>query len=246
MWDGSGSFVDRVNAENDSYAVPETRLSIAGGIQPGAFRTAFKDPDDAQGLQARFLYAIPQVFPAKRVRGYCELSDILPLLYDWLDCCPIGKIKLSPAADRRYSNLVEQIGLQAEQSTSVAVRAWMRKLPTQLLRIALALHVVECYYHRDRFFGELQLTTLERAVEVCRYYRSAFALVQEKTADSDNISSILLKMWDIATVKPDGVTPRELYRGIKAIGRRAQQIGRGVGAYTIELIKGGIADANTK
>ena len=236
MWDGSGSFVDRVNAENDSYAVPETRLNIAGGIQPGAFRTAFKDPDDAQGLQARFLYAIPQVFPAKRVKGYCELSDILPPLYDWLDRCPTGKIKLSSEADRRYSNLVEQIGLQAEQSTSGAVRAWMRKLPTQLLRIALGLHLVECYYNGDRFFGELQLTTLERAVEVCRYYRSTFALVREKTADSDNISSILLKMWDLATVKPDGVTPRELYRGIKAIGRRAQQTGRSIAAYTIELI----------
>ena len=236
MWDGSGSFVDRVNAENDSYAVPETRLNIAGGIQPGAFRTAFKDPDDAQGLQARFLYAIPQVFPAKRVRGYCQLSDILPPLYDWLDRCPTGKIKLSSEADRRYSNLVEQIGLQAEQSTSGAVRAWMRKLPTQLLRIALGLHLVECYYNGERSFGELQLDTLERAVEICRYYRSAFAVVQEKTADSDNASSILLKIWDMATINPNGVTPREIYRGIKAIGRRAKDVGRSVGAYTIELL----------
>lgn len=236
MWDGSGSFVDRVNAETDSYAVPETRLSIAGGIQPGAFRTAFKDPHDAQGLQARFLYAIPKVFPAKRVKGYCELSDILPPLYDWLDRCPIGKIKLSTEADRRYSNLVEQIGLQAEQSSNPAVRAWMRKLPTQLLRIALALHLVECYYNRNLSFGELQLATLERAVEICRYYRSAFAVVQEKIADSDNISSILLKIWDLATIKPEGVTPRDIYRGIKAIGRRAKQVGRGVGAYTVELI----------
>ncbi len=236
MWDGSGSFIDRVNAETDSYSIPETRLSIAGGIQPGAFRTAFKDPHDAQGLQARFLYAIPQVFPAKRVKGYCQLSDILPPLYDWLDRLPIRTIKLSCEADRRYSKLVEQIGLQAEQSSCPAVRAWMRKLPTQLLRIALGLHLVECYYNPSLTFGELQLATLERAVEVCRYYRSAFTVVQEKTADSDNISSILLKMWDIATTNPDGVTPRDLYRGIKAIGRRAKQVGRGVGAYTIELI----------
>nr|MDJ0570773.1 DUF3987 domain-containing protein [Pleurocapsa sp. MO_192.B19] len=236
MWDGSGSFVDRVNAETDSYAVPETRLNIAGGIQPGAFRTAFKDPHDAQGLQARFLYAIPQVFPAKRVKGYCQLNDILPPLYDWLDRCPVGMIKLSFEADGRYSNLVEQIGLQAEQSSCPAVRAWMRKLPTQLLRIALGLHLVECYYNRALSFEELQQDTLERAVEVCRYYRSAFAVVQEKTADSDNISSILLKIWDLATIKPDGVTPREIYRGIKAIGRRAKQVGQGVGAYTVELI----------
>jgi hypothetical protein len=96
--------------------------------------------------------------------------------------------------------------------------------------------LVECYYNRDLSLGELQLATLERAVEVCRYYRSAFAVVREKTADSDSISSILLKVWDLATINPDGVTPRELYRGIKAIGRRAQQVGQSVGAYTLELI----------
>jgi len=236
MWDGSGSFVDRVNAETDSYAVPETRLNISGGIQPGAFRTAFKDPHDAQGLQARFLYAIPQVFPAKRVKGYCQLNELLPPLYDWLDRCPVGTIKLSPEADRRYTNLVEQIGLQAETSSCPAVRAWMRKLPTQLLRIALGLHLIECYYDRDKSFKELQQDTLERAVEICRYYRSAFAVVQEKTADSDNASSILLKIWDMATINPNGVTPRELYRGIKAIGRRAKDVGRSVGAYTVELL----------
>jgi hypothetical protein len=236
MWDGSGSFVDRVNAETDSYAVPETRLNIAGGIQPGAFRTAFKDPQDAQGLQARFLYAIPKIFPAKRVKGYCQLNDLLPPLYDWLDRCPVGTIKLSPEADCRYTNLVEQIGLQAEQSSCPAVRAWMRKLPTQLLRIALGIHLVECYYDRHKSFGELQLDTLERAVEICRYYRSAFAVVQEKTADSDNASSILLKIWDMATINPSGVTPREFYRGIKAIGRRAKEVGRSVGAYTVELL----------
>ena len=112
----------------------------------------------------------------------------------------------------------------------------MRKLPTQLLRISLALHLVECYYNPANSFGELQLATLERAVEVCRYYRSAFAVVQEKTADSDSISSILLKIWDLATINPDGVTPRDIYRGIKAIGRRAKEAGRSVGAYTIELI----------
>ena len=40
----------------------------------------------------------------------------------------------------------------------------------------------------------------------------------------------------MATIKPEGVTPRDIYRGIKAIGRRAKQVGRGVGAYTVELI----------
>ncbi len=236
MWDGDGSLVDRVNADNDSYAVEETRLNIAGGIQPGAFRQAFKDPNDPQGLQARFLYATPKIYPAKRVKGYCQLTDLLPPLYHWLDHLPTGTIKLSDEADLRYTHLVEQIGSQAESSPNPAIRAWMRKLPTQLLRIALALHFIEFYCDRNRNFWELQLDTLERAVEVCRYYRSAFQVVQEKASDTDSISSILLKIWDLAITQTNGMTPREIYRHIKAISRRAKELGRTVSAYTLELL----------
>jgi hypothetical protein len=236
MWDGAGAVVDRVRIDEDSYLVEETRLSIAGGIQPGAFRQAFKDPADAQGLQARFLYAIPKVLPAKRVKGYCELSELLPSLYDWLDRLPSGTIKLSACADRRYTNLVEQIGVQAEGSETPTLRAWERKLPTQLLRIALALHLVECYYQPRKNLWVLEKDTLERAVEVGRYYRSAFAVIQEKVAETDSISSMLLQIWDKAVTTPSGVTPRDIYRGIKAIPRRANELGRTVAAYTLELL----------
>jgi hypothetical protein len=236
MWDGSSAFVERMDAFINSYVADETRLSIAGGIQPGAFRQAFKDPDDPQGLQARFLYAVPQIHPAKRVKGYCILSEILPALYDWLDQLPIGSIKLSWEADVRYSQLVEEFGAEAEKSSNPAIRAWMRKLSTQLLRIALGTHLLECFFDRSRNLWQVQPDTLERAVEVCRYYRSAFQVVQEKAADSDNVSSILLKIWDLAAVQPDGVSPRDIYRQIKALGRRAVAVGRDVAAYTLDLL----------
>ncbi|CCQ67019.1 sporozoite surface protein 2 precursor [Crocosphaera watsonii WH 0402] len=71
---------------------------------------------------------------------------------------------------------------------------------------------------------------------MCRYYRSAFQVVQEKASDTDSISSILLKIWDLGITQPDGMTPREIYRNIKAIGRRAKELGRTVSAYTLELL----------
>ncbi len=235
MWDGSGSIVDRVDAEEDSYNVFETRLSIAGGIQPGIFRQVFSHPDDPQGIQARFLYAVAPVKKALRVKGYCQLSDILPDLYQWLDNIPTGMVKLSPAADRHYTNLVEQIGDLAEIEPTQAIRAWMRKLPGQLLRIALGLHLLECYFDRNKNLWLLEVDTLDRAVEAGRYYRSAFQVVQEKVADSDSISSILLKIWDLAVTSPEGITPRDAYRAIKAIARRAAAVGRKIGAYAVHL-----------
>ncbi|WP_013325765.1 DUF3987 domain-containing protein [Gloeothece verrucosa] len=235
MWDGSGSFVDRVDPETDSYAVEETRLSIAGGIQPGAFRQAFKDPDDSQGVQARFLYAIPQVCKPKRVKGYCQLSDILPPLYDWLENCPTGSVRLSRDADKYYTDLVEILGEKAETHQSPAIRAWLRKLSTQILRIALGIHLVDCYFDKTKNIWVLQLDTLERAVEAGRYYSQAMEVVQEKVGNSENMSSILLKIWDMSVNVPEGVTPRDIYRNIKAISKRAVECGRSVGAYTIEL-----------
>lgn len=146
MWDGTSASVDRVQ-HKDSYYLAASRLSVAGGLQPGVFRKIFQDPEDAQGLQARFLFARPLVQPTKRVKGYCYLSGKLPNFYSWLDTqFPSGTIKLSKAADARYDTVYEQIGIQAEQGETPAIRTWMRKLPGQLLRIALALHLIECYH----------------------------------------------------------------------------------------------------
>jgi hypothetical protein len=111
----------------------------------------------------------------------------------------------------------------------------MRKLPGQLLRIALALHVIECYHEPGRPRHELQVDTLNRAVDVCRYYRSTFEVVQESASDSDSVSSILLKIWDMAATSPTGLVVRDAYRSIKALSRRAKELGRNVAAYTIDL-----------
>lgn len=235
MWDGVSAPVDRVLHE-DSYFLVASRLGLAGGLQPGVFRKIFTDPEDAQGIQARFLFALPKVQPAKRVKGYCHLSGILPQFYRWVETrFPHGTLKLSSSADARYDAVYEDIGQQAEVAETPAVRAWMRKLPGQLLRIAIALHIIECYHEPGRPKHEIQLDTLNRAVDFCRYYRSAFQVVQQSVSDSDSISSILLKIWDKAATSPDGLAVRDAYRNIKALARRAKELGRNVGAYTIDL-----------
>ncbi len=235
MWDGVSAPVDRVLHE-DSYFLVASRLGLAGGLQPGVFRKIFTDPEDAQGIQARFLFALPKVQPARRVKGYCQLADKLPQFYRWVDTrFPSGTMKLSSAADARYDAVYEQIGHLAENAETLAVRAWMRKLPGQLLRIAIALHIIECYHEPGRPKHEIQLDTLNRAVDFCRYYRSAFQVVQQSVSDSDSISSILLKIWDKAATSPEGLAVRDAYRNIKALDRRAKELGRNVGAYTIDL-----------
>ncbi|MBD2498198.1 DUF3987 domain-containing protein [Nostoc sp. FACHB-280] len=235
LWDGSPAQVDRVS-QVDSYVCQETALSLTGGIQPGVFRKIFSDPDDSQGMLARFLVAKANPLIPRRVKGYCVLSDKLPNLYEWLENCPMGVIKLSKEADAYYTKLCSVIGQQAWETTQPAIRAWMFKLPTQLLRIALGLHLIECYGESQRNFWQLQTDTLKRAVLFAQYYRSSFCYIQESTTESDDISSVLLKIWDAAVTKyADGISTRDAYRNIKSIQYRAKQAFRSAGAYTAEL-----------
>lgn len=234
-WDGSSSQVDRVNQE-DSYFLDASRLSIAGGLQPGVFKKAFKDPDDSQGLQARFLFAAMKPKKPKRTKGFCRLSEKLPPMYQWVDTLREGKIKLSVEADQYYDKLYEAIGEQAFNTSMPAIRAWMFKLPTQLLRIALGLHLIECYHDSNRPLWTLQKDTLERAVLFAQYYRSTFHVVQTTAADTNDISSILLQIWDKAITRhPEGISTRDAYREIKAIQFCAKDAGRPVCAYTADL-----------
>nr|WP_225226116.1 DUF3987 domain-containing protein [Komarekiella delphini-convector] len=235
LWDGAPAQVDRVS-QVDSYVVEETALSLTGGIQPGMFRKIFKDPEDSQGMLARFLVAKANALMPRRVKGYCVLADKLPPFYDWLENCPMGVVKLSNSADAYYTKLCQEIGRQAWATTQPAIRAWMFKLPTQLLRIALALHLIECYGNPNCNFWQIETKTLSRAVLFAQYYRSAFNVVTEMTTESDDISSVLLKIWDAAVTKhTDGISTRDAYRNIKAIGTRAKEAFRNVSAYTTEL-----------
>jgi hypothetical protein len=148
-------------------------------------------------------------------------------MYQWLDTLPEGRIKLSIEADKYYDKLYETIGEQAFNTAMPAIRAWMFKLPAQLLRIALGLHLIECYHDCNRPLWTLQKDTLERAVLVAQYYRSAFHIIQTTAAKTDDLSAILLQIWDKAITRhPEGISVRDAYRDIKAIKYRAKDANR--------------------
>ena len=234
LWDGGTICVDRVSLA-DSYFAQSTAISLTGGIQPGVFRRIFGDVDDSNGTQARMLYAVPKVRRQRYVEGFCQLSERLPLVYEWLDKLPQTSVKLSPQAKAYYKQLLDVIGVQIEETINPAIRTWMSKLPTQILRIALNLHLIEQFYSPSKDINILTKETLERAVKLGQYYRSAFHVLQEKVSNSDEISTILLQICDRADKSEDGVSARDIYRPLNSIKTRAKAAGREVSAYTQDL-----------
>ncbi len=229
--------VDRVD-ESDSFFAERMSLAITGGIQPGIFRKVFKDEFDATGMQARILFAVPQKGRKCYVEGFCELSDILPQMFNYAVSMAPNNIKMVPDAKKYFAKLVENVGEQADATKNPGIRVWMNKLDTQVLRIALNLHIIECFYYRERRdINTLQLVTLQRAVKFAQYYRSAFHVLQEKVTDSDDISSILLQIYDRALQQADGVTPRDVYCPSRSIQARAKAAHRECGAYVEDLFR---------
>jgi len=234
LWDAAGICVDRVSVA-DSYFADKTAISMSGGIQPAVFRKTFSDADDSNGLQARMLFAVAKARKQRYVEGFCQLSERLPLMYQFLEELPETNVELSPEAKKYYKKLVEVLGDQIEETVHPAIRTWMSKLPTQILRIALNLHLIEQFYSPSKNIKVLTKQTLERAVKLGQYYRSAFHVLQEKVSNSDEISTILLQICDRADKSKDGVSARDIYRPLNSIKTRAKAAGREVAAYTQDL-----------
>jgi hypothetical protein len=235
LWDGNSIQVDRVSVE-ESYFIPSTRLSVSGGIQPAVYRRIFRDPDDAQGMAARFLFAIQKESSTKRTKGIQYLNSILPELYQSIDqLSEIGSIRLSRAADERYDAIYEQINEEAKQCSHAGVRAWLRKLPGQIARIALGLHIIECAFNPGKRTETLTIETLERAIAFGRYYQASFEWLQEQASEGEEVSSLLTQIWERG-LSPNGVTAREIYKGrSKLIGRNAKLLSRDISSYVVDL-----------
>ncbi len=237
LWDNKATFVDRVDIEK-SFTISNPSISLTGGIQNEVFRKVFKDADDANGMQARFLFAVPSERKKKYTSGKCQLSDRLPALYEWLENLNPETVKIAPDAQNYFAKLVGVIGDQIEQVSHAGIRTWMNKLDTHILRIALVLHLIECFYSPSTDLKTLSLATLKRAVAFAQYYRSAFHTLQEKVSCSDDIASIMLQIHTAAISKhPDGIGARDVHRASRPIQARAKAAGREAGAYVVDLFE---------
>ena len=230
-WDGKGCAVDRVDIEN-TYYIPSSRLSVAGGIQPGVFSKVFSDPDDAQGTQARCLFAIPREIPVKRVKGYCELSDTLPTLYKWIEYQNWGRLTPTEQADDLFTVILETFG--NEPCLNEATKAWMSKLGGQTLRVAMAIHALDCYYDRSRDIHKIQYDTLYRAYELALYYKACFRKLQGFV--SENIPGILLKIQKKAE-NLGKAAMADLYRNVRPIRNLAKEENVGIAEFTLTLCR---------
>jgi len=208
LWD-VGEF-DRVRASEGANKYFGRRLSMHLMIQPVIAETILSDDIlTGQGLLARTLL----VWPSSTIgdRAYVETdlhSDPAMRRYasavnDLLDCEPNlrpgtanelepRQLVLTPEAKRLWidvHNAVESD--QKEAGVFASVRAWASKSPSQVLRIAGVLTLVE-----DPNAGTIQVETIEQATALANYYlREAARIVGTSAVPADVRNAEAIRNW---------------------------------------------------
>jgi len=239
QWDGNALFLDRKNA-TDGFYIPASRMSIVGGIQPGVYRQVFKDPDDAQGVQARFLFAVEEDRYDAEEGQFCLASTDHPgaleeLYFKVRDINNWPEVQLSEPALNRWKTIKRSIERQSDENPHAAIRAWMRKLPAQILRLALVLHVLDCVENPALNRDTVSLDVIERAIEAARYYKSCFLKLQESSSYTVDTASVMFQILDLAKRSKKGLTPRDAYRKLRSLSRLARVENQKVSEFTTNL-----------
>jgi hypothetical protein len=234
-WGGKGLLVDRAD-EDKSFAVEATRLSLAGGIQPGIFSKTFETSEDAQGHLGRFLCVVLSEIPYKRFKGASLLPAELTKVYQFVDSTDWGTILPTDAADDLFTEVAETFKNQTAPTRNA--QPWLLKLPGHTLRLAMAVHALECYYDRTKAPQTLTADTLARAYHMAQHYQRHFYYLMGATA-TDGLEGVLAKIQEAACCTGDGITPRDIARG--AAGSRVDKLARAEGmkpaAFCLKLFQ---------
>lgn len=228
-WDGKSLLVDRANVD-DSFAVESSRMSLAGGIQPGMFERTFETAEDSQGVLARFMIVVPKELPYKRYKGPLLLPAELTKIYTWIDTVEWGTIHPTDEADDLFTEISENFLNQ--KAPSANAQPWVRKLAGQTVRIAMAIHALECYYDRTKDTGILTEDTLARAYHMAKHYQSHFYHLMGMSA-SEGLTGVLLLIQELACGCEGGITASDIVRGRG--GSKLQNMARHEGCTTKEL-----------
>jgi hypothetical protein len=237
FWDGAAFTLDRVKME-DSFYIDNSRVSIVGGIQPGMLAKVFTDPDDSQGMAARFLFHIPLLLPYRRKTAPAELADFYPGYFDWIKDSFKSRptFSLSDEAQELFDSQAEKLFMKGRHESTAASAAWGKKTPAHLLRLALPLHLHACYENPSRPQSQIAVETLQSALFLIDYYANAFLLVQAQL-DSKNEAMILEKIQQKALKTGRPLAMKDIYRNINSVRTLAKESGIGVSEYCQQLCK---------
>jgi hypothetical protein len=217
--------------------VPNPRVCLTGGIQPGVLKRALTHEFFERGLPARFISAAPP----KRKRGWHEkgitearryevYESLLPLWSLQPDEGGPGLLMLSREARAVFAAFYDECAEQQEHIESERGTAFLSKLPAQAARFALIGQLA-----RDHAVEMIQGCVMESACDLARWAAretqriyATLAETKEQRQERELITFIR-KKGGVVSVRDLLSGPRH-YRGNKEKAEAALEelVGQGV------------------
>ncbi|MBE9160677.1 DUF3987 domain-containing protein [Nodosilinea sp. LEGE 06152] len=202
---------EKLTNKNGCRAGFNSRLNIAGGIQPSVINRHFQS-DDPRGMLGRFWMVIPDKIPTCYTEARFDLTDVLPELYQFLDDVTWGDVVLTPEAFSHFRDKIINV-YSNEKPPIKAAGGFLGKFAGKILRLALVLHGIECYYNPDKNRGYVSLDTLKRAQQIGLLLRTHF-YYQAGVLGSEDVVGIIDKIHSLAVdAGEDGISPRDVVKG---------------------------------
>ena len=220
-WAGAPALINR---RTRSVALGESCLSIVGAIPPDVLVTLNGESGREDGFIHRFLFAWPgpvkhrwtdAVISPEVEQRYCEmfrqLFQLQAMSADPTSSRP-RRLGLTQRARALFIGFFDMIHEEAESSeTPAAMRGPLAKMPTQVARLALTLHVWRCEAGETQS-DEIDGESMRAAINLAHYFvataRRVYANLTTRPEDT-RVVKFLEWMRDHALTR---VTLRELTR----------------------------------
>ncbi|NEN95150.1 MAG: DUF3987 domain-containing protein, partial [Moorea sp. SIO3I7] len=187
-------------------------LAVGGAIQPDLVGKTFNMQTGGNGLTSRFLFGAPRIpenFGQKTKGSGTSLDRMIEDFYDYLwlrsQNNKFFNARFSPSAQDLFNEQEARFKRMVKDSTGVnsCFSSWIGKMSKHLGRIALSIHVMECYYDRSKDEDIITIETLLRAIALANYYIESFKVIQSMVANfkKSDLKGTYLKVWSACQAK---------------------------------------------
>lgn len=237
----SGKPVINDRKQSGSIHVKRGTVSLCGGIQPWILKQAVSREHRESGLLARLLPVMPPVRPKRWTEA--EISDAatsgVQAAFDrlWSMCMDDNDdplvVAMSGEAKEQFVEYFNAHNAERESLPTNDLKAAWGKLEETPLRLALILHCIE----GER--GPLQVTNMERGIEVAKWFKEetkrVYAILNDMDSDDQR-----MKLVEFISGQGGSVTAREVLTAMREFKKTEH-----AEAALLDLVTAGIAKWET-
>ena len=237
MWNSPADIEFERADDKDAFELKDLCLNLTGATQLSKVQQLFSDPDDGDGLISRFLIAVPSTPDNFAVwsNSQVAISGELQELYDHLRSLhgdlrelaglsaesedgelPPVLLSFTAEAHLRWKRWWEEVrrNQEAVEFEDPAFYAYLGKMLSQTLRLALLLHCMELKYEEKPDPLRVGLDTLERAIAAAKFSIGQFRILQTNNHASDSAGAHLSLIYTYALRKGEEVSAAQIQNSV--------------------------------